>query len=638
MPEKTRGRGWGRAGLAARNAAIVVVLFVSACFVARYLQVEPMPLVRMATFVLAVVAWRRTSLKDIRPRARRALVIYCLLLSASLVVGYHIHVSDPYHGTYTTNTFTPMGPLDALALPFLVPVPLALLSWLYCRLTARAGAPGVRGESISAHLAGVSPRPRRVVLAAALLFALWLPYLLAYWPGFLFGDSLESVKQALGLEPWSNHFPVLYTAFIKLCLWLGQTLFASHTVGVAIYSLAQMATMAAALAYLFEWVTVRLSWPWWATLVQVGVLGANSYVATYSISMWKDPFFAVALVLLTLMLADLLLGKHDRMRGRIGLLPFALVCLATIFTRNNGIYIVLLVCVVFLVYLRKSSMGEDAKREWRAHMRLGLVLVAACWAITSPLYTHLGLNTDGKVESYGVLINQMARVVVTGGDMTGDDRAYMDEMLPYYLYYREYTPCSVDSLKWDVQFDNDALEHDFFRHWLSMGLKNPGTYFEAWAMNTYGFWTINCPDINVPNATRAQWNIYAGIPVNTEGGYAETMTRADIHTQSLIGLDARNDLLHKDEWSVPVGWIAWGIAFLCICLAGSGNARWIMTLLPCLALLATLAVASPINYWARYGLVAQLLIPYLGLLLVALWRGTHDNGAPDTPGESGAGA
>ena len=37
-----------------------------------------------------------------------------------------------------------------------------------------------------------------IIAFAAILFLAWIPYLLTYWPGFIFGDSLASLRQASG--------------------------------------------------------------------------------------------------------------------------------------------------------------------------------------------------------------------------------------------------------------------------------------------------------------------------------------------------------------------------------------------------------------------------------------------------------
>lgn len=98
--------------------------------------------------------------------------------------------------------------------------------------------------------------PKQIALFAVIMFAAWMPYLLTYWPGFIFGDTLSSLSQIYGEVAWNNHHPFFYTLFIKCCLGLGTLLGVGNTGGVAIYSLLQMAFMAVCLAYLSQWMPI----------------------------------------------------------------------------------------------------------------------------------------------------------------------------------------------------------------------------------------------------------------------------------------------------------------------------------------------------------------------------------------------
>ena len=68
-----------------------------------------------------------------------------------------------------------------------------------------------------------------------------------------------------------------------------------------------------------------------------------------------------------------------------------------------------------------------------------------------PVYTKLDLNGE-PVESLGIFLNQMASVVAYDGDMTEEDREYMNGLLPLENYKDTYRPCVVDLLKWDQNF------------------------------------------------------------------------------------------------------------------------------------------------------------------------------------------
>ena len=88
-----------------------------------------------------------------------------------------------------------------------------------------------------------------------------------------------------------------------------QYLGIGNTGGCVLYCLVQMGFMAYAFAYLSRWITTRCSLKNYWVLIVVLTFSLSPYIATYSIAMWKDPFFSTALVLTTVLLTDFVLSK-----------------------------------------------------------------------------------------------------------------------------------------------------------------------------------------------------------------------------------------------------------------------------------------------------------------------------------------
>ena len=102
---------------------------------------------------------------------------------------------------------------------------------------------GVSGERITLG---------KITVSSIVMMLLWSPYLYVYYPGFIFGDSTANIAQALGQQPLTNHHPVAYVLFIRLCLRLGQHL-GGLTMGLAIYSVIQMGIMALGIGLMVQW-------------------------------------------------------------------------------------------------------------------------------------------------------------------------------------------------------------------------------------------------------------------------------------------------------------------------------------------------------------------------------------------------
>lgn len=445
---------------------------------------------------------------------------------------------------------------------------------------------------------------RPFFISSAAIAALWLPYLLAYWPGLIFGDTLSSFNQIFG-APLSNHHPVVFTLTMKLCLQIASIFGLSRTFGIALYTILQMAFMAICLGYLSVWFIERLGVRKQFVWFMVAIFGISPYIATYSIALWKDPVFSCSICIICVILADAVLAREAAL-SQFQKIALCLLSLTAMLFRNNGVYIVLilvlLLAAVFIIdHIRKQSFKYVP------------ILIPLCislviyFIISGPVYSALRVAPTEKVESLGIPLNQMARVAALNGDMSDSDRAYMDSLLPLGQYKDKYRPTCTDMLKWDPEFNTEPLNNKFWSHWISMMLRNPKVYFEAWEMQTFGYWTIN-----VPAATQYTANIQDGVPRNVNLQYG---IGYDIASKNLLGLDSMRNALPLSSYTISGGFVFWILLFACTILILNRRWQWILPILPLLLLYGTLFIASPIWYWPRYIFTAQLALPVVIVLL-----------------------
>lgn len=635
-------------------ALAIVVLAASSFCTARYLAFSPEELFAILIFALSMAAgrllwerggrrWRDLS-RLVVAREVAGIGCFALLLDLSLVLGHHI-VTDVSgmvkFGLSSEVYIAPYSWVDAVAfvamLPALFVMFYGLFHWIKgssARLGRASGALDAKAKSEAASAVDGSALAdasrvvlapigaRRVLLVALVVFVAWLPYLVVYFPGFVFNDSLDSIRQCLGIDPYSNHHPFLYTMLIDGCLWVGRTLGLGNTGGCAIYCVAQMLVMASAVAYLSIWTAYRAGidrrWGW----AIAAVFAASPYVATFSIALWKDPLFTMAMVALTLMLADLLMSRGDLARQRRWFLPvLAVVLLAVAFLRNNGFYIVVAVGVALAIMALSRRRHPAKGRASGFAASLGMVAVASAvyLVVTGPVYQMLGVAATESVETVGMQLNQMARVVVMDGDLTDENRAYMESLMPLDEYERVYTPATVDNLKWADGFDAEAVKVDgaFLRNWLTMMANNPRTCFEAWELQTFGFWAINQADV-----TATFKNIGNGWPIFPGSERIGLVDEVGIDVGSGLGVahESLQGLFTSEPQSIPLSFVFWGVLYLAICMMLLGRASWLVALVPTIVLVATIFVASPMWYWPRYAATLHFLIPFYWLAFRLLTR------------------
>ena len=511
--------------------------------------------------------------------------IFSGLFSAFFVVGYHIQ--GDMLGTSQELFFSEYKPIDVMVFVALFFGVFFLLSILENRWDAK-------GDSKNSRFRPVMP-DRYFWIMAVVLFVLWVPYFIVYYPGMIYGDSYTSIREALGKRELQNHFPVLYTLFIKCCLAVGRRV-KDLAFGCGIYTVIQMVVLSLGLGFILRWSQIRLGLGKILTGVLLVLFGCMPYFAMSAISMWKDPMFSIFVVVYSILLYDFIASE-----GQIGkekwFLPLLFVLvLGIMFLRNNGVYVIASVTAVLWILGCREKIARKYLVYGVTVFAIGIYLI-----VTGPVFRHFGILPSEKVESYGIFLNQMARVVVCDGDMSEDDLAYMDAMLPLEKYETCYHPGLVDPLKWDDDFHSEVIDEGFFGHYFSMLKKNPKIYMESWILETYGFYTVS------------QSGVYQYTGSFLMGGLRDHI-QTDTLKNEIFDVNACREgkrVLSPVTKTIPVGMLLWWTLWL-FCFAVIRRHKPIMILLlPGLLVVATLFVATPIAYWPRYALCLQYLLPIL---------------------------
>ena len=199
---------------------------------------------------------------------------------------------------------------------------------------------------------------KNVLIVAGILFLCWVPYFLLYYPGIIYGDSTASISQALGKAPYSNHYPLIYTLFIKECIKIGAYL-VGNTMGCAIYTVIQMVYISIIFAYGICWLRNKGMTKYYCVLM-VFFFALPRFWGQHAISMWKDPIFSVTIYFYSLKLFDILYTKGEVFKSKSYILQCVLALLIICFSRNNGIYVVAFSLIFIIIcafkYLKKGKV------------------------------------------------------------------------------------------------------------------------------------------------------------------------------------------------------------------------------------------------------------------------------------------
>ena len=333
----------------------------------------------------------------------------------------------------------------------------------------------------------VQPKERKhPLLVFGIVFAgitmLNLAYLLlALYPGVLTTDSFSTLRQIMGIDGYDNVMPFWHTVTVQPFVKIGLQLFGNMNAAVALFHGAQILFMASCMGYAVM-TLYQMGLPLVLLAAVFFIYGLLPHNIVYSVTLWKDIPFSGAAVLLVTALYRLLknLGCHrwmDWFLLVVGALGFAL-------WRTNGWYAFLVLTVLMFIL---------TGRRHKKLLVVMLVILVVSWAMIGPVLDLLGVQSTNFVEAFGIPMQQIARVLHYGGDVSETDLEMLSQIFLVERAAEVYDPYTVDPVKFfTFRYDQVPylMEHlgDYVKLYLRLGIQNPGEYWKAWVEQTKGYW------------------------------------------------------------------------------------------------------------------------------------------------------
>lgn len=326
-------------------------------------------------------------------------------------------------------------------------------------------------------------------IAWGLIFLAWIPILIASYPGIYGYDSVyQMVHYQSGRI--SVVYPLIHTYMLGFFVdTLGMHMLGSYEIGMLFYSLFQMLCMAAVFAYIFAYMRKRcLSPP--ITYVALAIFMFLPTNPIMAISSTKDVLYAALFAMMVAYACRV--AEDETVLKKPGfLIAFCAVSFGQIIFRSQGKYVYVFMMIVLLIAFR---------RQWKPLVIAFLSTVLVFGIYSGPVTAALhGVTEEGRSlqEMMSVPCVQLSRAALKNADeLTEEQLQLIETYVPNYRKYYE-TPAISDRVK--RQFNAERLrEHpgEFIRLWVSVGIKCPQAYIDAWAKLSAGLWY---PDAHYPN-------------------------------------------------------------------------------------------------------------------------------------------
>ena len=458
------------------------------------------------------------------------------------------------------------------------------------------------------------------LIMGGLFVIAWIPYYILFFPGTANVDTVVQLMQSFEIPSYinkittihppetyyTNHHPFATTMLFELFFKLGLYVFGDINIGVAIYVFLHMLFLAAVFTVALQYLRHIGITKKRLLFIQLVIMFLPIF-PMYAICMVKDTLFSAFLLLLMIMMYEMARTNGECFKKWWFDLFLALDCALIMLTKNYGMYIIIIVAIVYAITYRKYILQVLA-----SFVPIILVYQFLWISVLLPLWN---VAPVGKQEALSVPFQQTARYVSEyGEEVTEEEKEAINGVLPYDKLKKLYEPMLSDWVK--EKFNQDATSEDmsrYFNAWWKMFLKHPDVYIESILNNTYEYWYIDKisdleyyefePYLQKHDPDKQYEELYVTNNYNTGGErFAVYQLILMLEKTPVVNIFA------------SLGLLPWLILFMIIFNIFQKRGKYILTYLVPVIIYA-ICMVSPDNGNSRYIMPVIFALPYLIALL-----------------------
>lgn len=564
----------------------------------------------------------------IKYKLNTAEVVYAVLFAMMTVLSRHTTYSDKAESNILTVRITSLQVIDLLILIAAFVVMYVVLQLIKQAVFKLRPYIFVEGERYKLN------KVLGWLIVFAVIMICYIPYLMSYWPGGIYNDTIDSIDIALGKSAWTNQNTVLYALFWRLIFFIGLIFDQGNYGGLKLMTVLQCAAVAGTAASFVTWLRGRGVRRWVRVLLTV-IVAVMPIFPYYGISLWKETWFGLALFCYTWMWYAL----RGEIKGAKNTSVYVMSTTWIIFGRNNGLYVVLFVMIVSIIvmYRRLKQLKADKtdassndsvvyielKNGLKRFTIVNITIILVSLFIQGPVYKIAGIRSSSPAESLGIPLQQTAYMISMGamdnavdgtliedidsavkGSLSMSDKEYdtITSIMPLTGWINLYNPVVVDSIKFGDFFDREYFNShpgEFLKAYAGLAIKNPGQAIKGHLLSTIGFW----------DAYKSSSSAYICTVHTVQAEYFMSdyfNLKTDKYLSDIVG----------PRWYISGGalvWIMLGLFMISIAIKKSDMS--VCVFLPGIGLWLTYLLATPLSFSFRYLFGLLLCMPlYLGTL------------------------
>jgi hypothetical protein len=307
----------------------------------------------------------------------------------------------------------------------------------------------------------------------------------------------------------------------------------------------------------------------------------------------KDTLFCAAILWFVVELVGILLDTKVFLENKMRVISFIVSAILVTILRNNGIYVISISLFVLILFLIKNKVGI------KNIISLGILPLVGFLLLSNLLIFATDASKTTSKEMLSIPFQQTARYLseyekeITKEEEQALEGVFMDVS----LLKEQYDPNISDPIK--NLYREEATQEEIMEYakaWISMGLRHPGIYVEAFLNHSYGWFD---PGSN-------NWIRYQGrMSIFTTPEYLGTPDKALYYVYNFLNRLPVIGLLEN------VGIFVWGMLVASCYLFYKKKKRLLIAFTP-LYVSLLVCIASP-AFWLhpRYAFPIILCMPFL---------------------------
>ena len=447
------------------------------------------------------------------------------------------------------------------------------------------------------------------IIPLLIILICWLPYIVSFYPGILFQDSSNQIRQYFGYDipedsstnsanlidenvKITNHHPVVHTVILGLCMQFGK-LIGNDNLGLFTYTILQVLLLASTFAYCIHFMK-KLKIPNWIRTVALLIFSLLPIIPVYAMEVTKDVPFTCFVILYVILMYKLITNANTKKLAIKDIVKIIVLSMLVILFRNNGIYVIIM-SLPFIAIFDKTNR--------KAILITSVVIIALSQIFNSVLLPALKITPSSIREALCIPFQQTARYVrAYEEDVTEEEKEIIDKVLDYSTLAERYDPTNADAVK--NQYNKDATTEDlvnYLKVWFGQFFKHPNAYIQATMNNAYGYFY---PESNIRQYT-TDFIVDAHGSINNTGNfnyhYIEGLRNARESIKIITDITEKVPVI---SWINNIAFNVWLILIILCYFIYTKKLRYIVYIMPFISIILV-CIASPINAYFRY------TIPYV---------------------------